>query len=374
MGVAAGVIGVHSARRPGVRPRRAPAHRPSPRDQRVRPGTDRLLHPRARRLHGRRGGRGGHRATRTCSLAHRPGFVAPTLAARKLATLDQLSGGRPRCTSSPGQRRRSGRRDGDFSDHDARYRRSDRIRRTSLRREVWSDAQPFDHDGEFYRVDHAISVDRPGKTARDPALRRRRLGCRDPRARPRIAHLMLWGEPLADTADFLERVRAAVAGAARRPRSRFSVSTPTDPRGDRRAPPGTGRGRSSPDPGADGAARPAYQPEPVASQRLLESAAAEPRCSDRCLWTPLAAGHGRAGQLHRSGRHPRDRRPGDGRLRRPRRDHPADPWLRAAGRRRGLRPRADRPSASSSPSASRARSTVTAGGRGTRRPRRCRAR
>src|SRR4051794_39771853 len=27
-------------------------------------------------------------------LAHRPGFVAPTLAARKLATLDQASGGR----------------------------------------------------------------------------------------------------------------------------------------------------------------------------------------------------------------------------------------------------------------------------------------
>src|SRR4051812_8421827 len=27
-------------------------------------------------------------------LAHRPGFVAPTVAARKLATLDQMSGGR----------------------------------------------------------------------------------------------------------------------------------------------------------------------------------------------------------------------------------------------------------------------------------------
>ena len=27
-------------------------------------------------------------------LAHRPGFVAPTVAARKLATLDQFSGGR----------------------------------------------------------------------------------------------------------------------------------------------------------------------------------------------------------------------------------------------------------------------------------------
>src|SRR5438105_15926238 len=28
-------------------------------------------------------------------LAHRPGFVAPPLAARKLATLDQMTGGRP---------------------------------------------------------------------------------------------------------------------------------------------------------------------------------------------------------------------------------------------------------------------------------------
>src|ERR671917_974735 len=41
---------------------------------------------------------GAHAATVTDRLqfllAHRPGFVAPTLAARKLATLDQLSGGR----------------------------------------------------------------------------------------------------------------------------------------------------------------------------------------------------------------------------------------------------------------------------------------
>ena len=35
-------------------------------------------------------------------IAHRPGFVAPTLAARKAATLDQLSGaGGSRSTSSP---------------------------------------------------------------------------------------------------------------------------------------------------------------------------------------------------------------------------------------------------------------------------------
>jgi alkanesulfonate monooxygenase len=34
-------------------------------------------------------------------IAHRPGFTQPTVAARQLATLDQLSGGGSRCTSSP---------------------------------------------------------------------------------------------------------------------------------------------------------------------------------------------------------------------------------------------------------------------------------
>ena len=34
-------------------------------------------------------------------LAHRPGFIAPTVAARKLATLDQLSGGRLAVTHQP---------------------------------------------------------------------------------------------------------------------------------------------------------------------------------------------------------------------------------------------------------------------------------
>ncbi len=34
-------------------------------------------------------------------LAHRPGFTSPTLAARQIASLDQFSGGRSACTSSP---------------------------------------------------------------------------------------------------------------------------------------------------------------------------------------------------------------------------------------------------------------------------------
>ena len=46
-----------------------------------------------------------HAAARTERLsyliAHRPGFVAPTLFARKVATFDQLTAAASRCTSSP---------------------------------------------------------------------------------------------------------------------------------------------------------------------------------------------------------------------------------------------------------------------------------
>jgi alkanesulfonate monooxygenase len=46
-------------------------------------------------------------------LAHRPGFVAPTLAARQIATLDQLSGGRLAVHFISGGSDADQRRDGD---------------------------------------------------------------------------------------------------------------------------------------------------------------------------------------------------------------------------------------------------------------------
>src|SRR5919201_5697941 len=58
-------------------------------------------------------------------LAHRPGFVAPTLAARKLATLDQLSGGRLALHVISGGDDADQRKDGDYLSHDDRYRRTD---------------------------------------------------------------------------------------------------------------------------------------------------------------------------------------------------------------------------------------------------------
>jgi len=58
-------------------------------------------------------------------VAHRPGFVAPTLAARKFATLDQITGGRAAIHVISGGDDVDQLRDGDTLDTDARYARTD---------------------------------------------------------------------------------------------------------------------------------------------------------------------------------------------------------------------------------------------------------
>ena len=102
---------------------------------------------------------GAHAATTTTRLgfllAHRPGFVAPTLAARKLATLDQLSGGRLAVHVIAGGSDADQAKDGDFTDHAGRYRRVSEY--IELLRRVWTSTEPFDHAGEFYRVAGAYS-------------------------------------------------------------------------------------------------------------------------------------------------------------------------------------------------------------------------
>ena len=97
---------------------------------------------------------GAHAATVTGRLkfllAHRPGFMAPTVAARKLATLDQLTGGRTVVHLIAGGNNPDQARDGYFTDHDTRYRR---IREyVTLLQRTWTEPLPFDHEGEFYRV------------------------------------------------------------------------------------------------------------------------------------------------------------------------------------------------------------------------------
>src|SRR6202046_4704314 len=58
-------------------------------------------------------------------VAHRPGFVAPTLAARQFATLDQFSDGRIGLHIITGGHDAEQRADGDYLTKDERYARTD---------------------------------------------------------------------------------------------------------------------------------------------------------------------------------------------------------------------------------------------------------
>src|ERR1700727_2797620 len=133
-------------------------------------------------------------------IAHRPGFAAPTLVARKLATLDALSGGgRVAIHHITGGDELDQRRDGDFADHDRRYARTAEFMDV-LRRELTA-AEPFDFDGEFYRVRGAFSDVKPPAAAGIPLYFG---GASAAAAGVRAQHAdayTLWGEPAAQAAE-----------------------------------------------------------------------------------------------------------------------------------------------------------------------------
>ena len=154
-------------------------------------------------------------------IAHRPGFVAPTLVARKLATLDQLTGGaRVAIHHITGGDELDQKRDGDFADHDRRYARTAEFM-SLLRRELTA-AEPFDHDGEFYRVQGAYSSVRPAEPGGIPLYFGGASAAAISVGAEHADVYMLWGEPLDQIA---ERIAGIRAEAARHGRTiRFSLS------------------------------------------------------------------------------------------------------------------------------------------------------
>src|SRR5262249_59312586 len=65
-----------------------------------------------------------HTERLTFLIAHRPGFVAPTLAARKAATLDQFTGGRVALHIITRGSDSDQAKDGDWLDHHTPHRRT----------------------------------------------------------------------------------------------------------------------------------------------------------------------------------------------------------------------------------------------------------
>lgn len=142
-------------------------------------------------------------------LAHRPGFVAPTLAARQLATLDHYTGGRLAVHYISGGSDEDQQRDGDFLSHDERYARTDEY--LTILRRVWADDKPFDHEGTYYRAKGAVSEVKPLRGQRVPIYFG---GASAPALQVAGKHAdvyALWGESLAQAGDLVRRVRAEAA-------------------------------------------------------------------------------------------------------------------------------------------------------------------
>jgi len=92
-------------------------------------------------------------------IAHRPGFVAPTLFARKVATFDQLTGGRLALHIITGKTDAEQEGDGDFTPKAERYARAQEY--LHLMKRTWTADKPFDFSGRFYQVRGAHSDVRP---------------------------------------------------------------------------------------------------------------------------------------------------------------------------------------------------------------------
>jgi alkanesulfonate monooxygenase len=235
-------------------------------------------------------------------VAHRPGFVAPTLAARTFATLDQFAGGRIAVHIITGGSDGEQRRDGDHLAKDERYDRTDEY--LDIVKQAWTSDAPFGYQGRYYQVEDFYAEVRSPQEPRIPLYFG---GSSEAAYRVGGKHAdvyALWGEPLAETAEQIASVYAAAAAAGRDRAPRISVSFrpilgPTEEIAWERAHQILATTRANieefrgqwrrPTGGLSGA-----HPQNRGSQRLL-AAAAKGELHDRALWTPLAAATGAAG-------------------------------------------------------------------------------
>ncbi len=241
--------------------------------------------------------------TRTLKLllAHRPGFVFPTLAARQLASLDHFSEGRLTVHIISGGSDAEQQRDGDYLDHDQRYDRTDEY--LDVVKRTWTSTQPFDHEGAHYRVKDNFAGIKPLQT-RDglPHVPVFFGGSSEAALRVAGKHAdvyALWGEPLDQVREAIASVRAAALPHGRDKQVGFSLSlrpiiAATEEAAWAKAHRILERARSVV------AQSPRYQqrlgaaPQNVGSQRLLQ-AASRGKVLDARLWTELSALTGAAG-------------------------------------------------------------------------------
>jgi alkanesulfonate monooxygenase len=153
-------------------------------------------------------------------LAHRPGFVAPTLAARKFSTLDQVTNGRAAIHVISGGDDTDQHRDGDWLPKDERYARTDEY--VHILKRIWTEPGPVDHEGLYYRFKGASAAVRSVQQPRIPIYFGGASDAAIGVAGKHADVYALWGETHAQVRELTARVRAE---AEKHGRSvRFSLS------------------------------------------------------------------------------------------------------------------------------------------------------
>ncbi|KAF9740626.1 hypothetical protein PMIN06_000350 [Paraphaeosphaeria minitans] len=221
-------------------------------------------------------------------IALRPNTLYPTVAAKALASLDQLSKGRAVVHFIAGGSDVEQAREGDFLSKEERYGRLEEY--IKILKRAWESAEPFDWDGKYFQFKGFSNRVRPvnGKSipisvggSSDEAYR---VG-------GSLADIFgLWGEPLKETKQQIDRIYAEAEKAGRTDRPRIWVTfrpivaeteelawqkahkTLDALQGNRAA----GLGKVLPNVG---------EPQNAGSQRLLEIAK-KGDVQDRALWYP----------------------------------------------------------------------------------------
>lgn len=154
-------------------------------------------------------------------VAHRPGLVQPVILARMAATMDHLTGGgRIAIHFITGGDEQDQRREGDFVPHDARYARTGEV--MSVVRRIWSEDEPFDFEGEFFRYEGAFSSVKPVAPGSIPLFFG---GASPPAVAVGATHAdvyAFWGEPRDAVASRMEAIEEAAAPKGRT--LRYSIS------------------------------------------------------------------------------------------------------------------------------------------------------
>lgn len=224
-------------------------------------------------------------------IALRPNTMYPTVAAKALATLDQLSAGRVVVHFIAGGSDAEQAKEGDFLDKDERYGRlEDYIK---ILRRAWASPEPFDWESKYYTFKGFSNQVRPTKghipvSVGGSSAEAYRIG-------GSLADIFgLWGEPLKETKEQIDRIYAEADKAGRTDKPRIWVTfrpilAETDDLAWQKAYRyldllKANQGKAGP----NLAPQTGSAPQNVGSQRLLDIAS-RGEVQDRALWYPTVS-------------------------------------------------------------------------------------